>query len=62
MKQSDVAVSLGFASTDRISRWEQGQTFPHVINLFKLAHLYRVSPQDLYPEVYEEMKDGGRAT
>jgi len=53
-KQSDVARHLGFASTDRISHWEQGQTFPHILNLFKLAHLYHVSPKELYPELYED--------
>lgn len=56
--QTDVAQALGLASTDRISRWEQGQAFPHLLNLFKLAHLYRVAPQDLYPELYAEI---GRA-
>ena len=48
LKQSDVAEALGFKSTDRISRWEKGLTYPHVVNLFKLAKLYGVMPHELY--------------
>ncbi len=49
--QSDVARELGFKSTDRISRWEQGQTYPHVVNLFKMARLYGVKAEYLYPDI-----------
>ena len=51
LRQLDVAEKLGFSTTDRISRWEQGLTFPHVVNLFKLSMLYKTTPQDLYGEV-----------
>ncbi len=51
LRQLDVAKSLGFKSTDRISRWEKGLTFPHIINLFKLSRLYGVAPQDLFASV-----------
>lgn len=49
LKQIDVALALGFKSTDRISRWEKGTAFPHVLNLFKLARLYGVNAEELYP-------------
>jgi transcriptional regulator with XRE-family HTH domain len=42
---------LGFRSTDRISKWEKGTRLPNMINLFKLAAIYNVSPIELYPEI-----------
>ena len=51
LTQLDIAKKLDFASTDRICRWEKGQTFPHVINLFKLCALYNASPHELYGEL-----------
>lgn len=56
MKQEDVAIKLGLRSTDRISRWERGSTFPHVINLFKLSLLYKVFPHELYGELIENIR------
>lgn len=49
LRQVDVAERLGFKSTERISRWEKGQAYPHMVNLFKLGRLYSVEPQALYP-------------
>lgn len=51
LRQLDVAHKLGFVSTDRISKWEKGLTYPHVVNLFKLASLYGVQPHDLYGKI-----------
>ena len=48
--QIDIAQKLGFTTTERISRWEKGLTYPHVINLFKLAKLYGVTAEELYGE------------
>jgi transcriptional regulator with XRE-family HTH domain len=53
--QADVAKALGLASTDRISHWEKGQAVPSIINLFKLSALYKVSPEELYPELFKMM-------
>jgi transcriptional regulator with XRE-family HTH domain len=55
LTQRDVARKLGFASTDRICRWEKGQTFPHVLNLFKLCGLYHVLPHQLYGELFNRI-------
>ena len=55
LRQLDVAKALGLGSTDRISRWEKGLTFPHVVNLFKLARLYDVAPQELYRELFDSV-------
>ena len=54
--QSDVAKHLGFASTDRISRWENGLAVPHIANLFRLAKIYGVTPMDLYPELWNDIE------
>ena len=51
--QSDVAQSLGLDCADRISHWENGTAMPSIVNLFKLAAVYRVMPHELYPELYE---------
>ena len=56
LKQEDVAIKLGLRSTDRISRWERGSTFPHVINLFKLGLIYKVPPHELYAEFIESIR------
>jgi transcriptional regulator with XRE-family HTH domain len=49
LSQKNVADALGFQSTDRISRWESGQTYPHLVNALKLSKIYGVCVEDLYP-------------
>lgn len=51
LRQIDVAELLGRDCADRLSRWENGTAVPNVLNLFKLAHLYQVKPEELYPEL-----------
>ncbi len=48
LTQLEVAEALGFKSTDRISRWEKGNAFPHVLNALKLQNLYGASVRDFY--------------
>lgn len=48
LTQTEVANALGFKSNDRISYWEQGLTYPHVKNLFKIAKIYGVIAEELY--------------
>ena len=48
LRQIDVAIKLGFCTTDRISRWEKGLTFPHMTNLFRLCAIYGALPHELY--------------
>ena len=54
LRQVDVAAKLGFTSYDRISHWENGVGFPCVTNLFRLAAIYRVSPHELYSEMWKD--------
>ena len=50
--QRDVASKLGLDCADRLSRWENGRAVPNIVNLFKLATIYGVEPQALYPPLY----------
>lgn len=50
LTQLQVAQHLGFRSTDRISKWETGKMYPHVINLIKLAKLLETKAEELYVE------------
>lgn len=60
LSQVSVAKKLGFKSSDRISKWEYGQMYPHMVNLLKLSLIYGVKVEELYPELLwklgEEMK------
>jgi len=51
--QRDVASLLGLDCTDRLSRWENGHAVPSVVNLFKIAALYKTEPRLLYPDLYQ---------
>ena len=53
LTQRQVADRIGFESTDRISRWEKGLTFPHITNLGNLCRLFKVSPDALYPDLFD---------
>lgn len=52
LRQLDVACSMGFTTTDRISKWEKGVGMPSLVSLFKIAVLYEVNPVELYPEIW----------
>jgi len=58
LTQFDVMIKLGFRSTDRVSKWENGNGMPGVINLFKLAEIYKALPQDLYPKLTQISAQG----
>jgi len=49
--QRDVASKLGLDCADRLSRWENGCAMPSIVNLFRLAALYKTQPEALYPEL-----------
>lgn len=55
-RQKEVAVLLGFANTNRISRWEKGLAFPGMVNLFKLSIIYRTFPNELYFDLLVELR------
>jgi transcriptional regulator with XRE-family HTH domain len=57
LKQKQVAAILGVKSTGMICRWENGQSFPNIANLFKLAILYRTLPDALFFDLRQALKE-----
>jgi transcriptional regulator with XRE-family HTH domain len=55
LRQTDVARLLGLDCADRLSRWENGLAVPSIVNLFKLATVYKVEPRELYGELYQSI-------
>ena len=55
--QREVAQALKLDCTDRLSKWEVGHATPSIINLFRLAIIYKASPQELYPELWKTIKN-----
>jgi len=55
--QKEVADILGIHSTNRISRWEKGEAIPSVKNLLKLGILYATLADELYYELWQELKE-----
>lgn len=58
--QRDVAKQLGLDCADRISHWENETAMPNVVNLFKLAAIYQVMPHELYPGLFQLVKEIGK--
>lgn len=56
LKQKEVADILGLKSTSMISRWEAGQCLPETINLFRLAIIYRTSPEGLFLDLVRGLR------
>jgi transcriptional regulator with XRE-family HTH domain len=61
LSQVDTARILGLKSAARISRWEQGHCLPTMVNLFKLAALYRTLVDALYIDQLRAIRDEIRA-
>jgi len=54
--QDDVAFLLGLNSKTLISRWENGYVIPLGINLLRLAYIYHTLTEEVFREVYKEIK------
>lgn len=48
LTQEQVVIALGLQSNNRLSRWENGKAYPSVINLLKIAKLYKIPCEKLY--------------
>ncbi len=57
LRQRDVALFLGLDCADRISHWENGTAVPNIVNLFKLAILFKETPERLYQDLYRSIKE-----
>ena len=56
LRQIDVARILGKDFTDRLSRWENGLAMPNITNLFRLAEIYKVPPEQLYLDLRQSVE------
>lgn len=54
--QKKVARMLGLRDITAISRWEQGISMPTVMQLMRLARLYRTHPHELYDELWQSLE------
>ena len=54
--QKDVARILGFKSSGRISRWENGMAVPSILNLIKLSVIYNTLMDALYIDLVRSMR------
>ena len=55
-KQRHVALLLGLHDTKPLSLWEKGLAMPSSVNLIKLSIIYRTYPNELYLELFSELK------
>jgi len=57
LKQREAARILGFAEASSLSRWEHGVCLPSVMNLFRLAALYRTLVDALYIDTLRTIRE-----
>lgn len=57
LKQREAARILGLADASSLSRWEQGVSLPSVMNMFRLAALYRTLVDALYIDTLRTIRE-----
>ena len=57
LKQREAARILGLADASSLSRWEQGVCLPSVMNMFRLAALYRTLVDALYIDTLRTIRE-----
>ena len=55
--QLQIARLLGLNSARPVSQWEQGKAMPSVGNLIKLSLIYHTLPHELYPELFDHLRE-----
>ena len=60
LKQRDAARILGFADANSLARWEKGVCLPSVMNMFRLAALYRTLVDALYIDALRTIREDVR--
>lgn len=55
-RQRHVARLLGLYDTKPLSLWEKGLAMPSAVNLIKLSIIYRTYPNELYLELFSELR------
>jgi DNA-binding XRE family transcriptional regulator len=56
MSQKQVARLLGHASTTMLSKYERGRRPPPLVIAIKLAIVYKMNVEGLFPQLYRELK------
>jgi transcriptional regulator with XRE-family HTH domain len=56
LSQFKLALRFKLNIADRISRWESGKAMPSIKNIIRLAEVLEVSPDEIYPELFAELK------
>jgi hypothetical protein len=46
---------IGLADSSVLSRWERGLAVPGIVQVFRLARIYRVLPHELYEGIWEQV-------
>lgn len=57
LSQEEVANLLGHKTTKHISRLEVGYCLPSITNSLKLAAIYRVPVEFLFPKLFNRLRD-----
>lgn len=58
LKQQHVAILLGLNNPASLSDWENYKQMPNGTNLIKLCIIYNKTPEELYPEYFQELLFG----
>lgn len=53
--QKKVARLLGLNDTSPLSRWEHGIAFPSLVQVYRLARIYRALPHELFGELWNRI-------
>jgi transcriptional regulator with XRE-family HTH domain len=56
LSQFKLALRLKMNIADRISRWESGKSMPSIKNIIRLAEVLEVSPEEIYPELFADLR------
>ena len=57
LNRREVARILGFADASSLSHWERGVRLPSVMNMFRLAGLYRTLVDALYIDTLRTIRE-----
>jgi DNA-binding XRE family transcriptional regulator len=53
--QKTVARMLGLSDTSVLSKWENGVSVPNIVQVFRLARMYRTEPHRLYEDLWDQL-------
>lgn len=48
---------LGLIDTSPLSRWEKGIALPNLVQIFRLAQIYKTMPSEMYIELWRNISN-----